>query len=166
MSKEEPLWQRDFIILLRWILFLPIGFMLTTTLQVIPSLVAGLVKANLPESTLLTIVGAVVAIPILIVLGWAWCMGVLMTPYLSCRIIAPSNGASAVLYGMLFCLFEGTYLVSILKGGASWASLAYQLIFLGITVDGLVILYKEIELPRFTRWMLRGRMRNHITSQI
>ncbi len=166
MSKEQPLWQTDFIVMLRWISFLPIGFILTATLQVIPSLAVGLVKANLPDSTFLLIVGAVLAIPIFIVLGWAWCMTVLMTPHLSCRVIAPGNGAPAIIYGMLFCLFEGTFLVSILKGGTPWIPLAYQLIFLGIGLGGMVMLYKEIELTRITRWILHRRTLKHVNYQI
>lgn len=166
MSKEQPLWQTDSIILLRWIMFIPIGFILTATLQVIPSLVVGLVKVNMPESTLQTIIAALIAVPILIVLGWAWCMGVLMTPHFSCGFIAPSNRAPTVIYGMLFCLFEGTFLISILKGGISWISLVYQLIFLGITVGGIVMLHKEIKLSRFMRWTLPGKMRSLTTFQI
>jgi len=164
MHKKQPLWQTDFILLLRWILFIPIGFMLTATLQVMPSLVVGLVKANLPESTFLTVAGTIVAIPVLLLLSWVWGMAVLMIPHLSCRFIAPSNGASAVLYGMLFCLFEGTFMISILKGGTSWLSLVYQLIFLGITAGGIVMLYNGIELSRLTKWMLRAIKRSHTTS--
>jgi len=158
MSKEKHLWQTDFIILLRWIIFLPIGFVLTAVLQVIPPQILELVKANIPESTLLTIVGAVLAVPILIILGWVWILGVLMTPYLNCGIIAPSNRAPAVIYGMLFCLFEGIFLISILAGGASSIFVIYQLIFSGVTLGGIVMLYKEMELSRLKRWMLWGRI--------
>jgi len=166
MSKEKPLWQTDFVILLRWILFLPIGFILTVTLQAIPLQVVQLVDANTPESTLLTILGAVVAVPILIALGGIWFMGVLMAPYLNCAFIAPKNRISAVLYGMCFCLFEGIYLISILAGGTSWTFLLYQLVFSGLTLGGLVMLHKGVELSRFKRWTRWGRTLKHATSRI
>jgi len=156
MSKEKPLWQTDFIILLRWILFIPIGFVLTAVLQVIPLHLAGLLSANLPEPSLLTIVGAVIAVPILIVLGWVWMLGVLVIPYINCGFIAPNYRAPAIIYGMLFCLFEGIFLISILAGGTSSVFLFYHLVFSVISVGGIVMLYKQIELSRLIRWMQRG----------
>lgn len=165
MDREQPFWQTDSIILLRWIAFIPVGFILTASLQVIPSMAAGLLKAIIPDSTLLTVVGALIAIPVLILLGSAWCLGVLMTPHLSCGFIAPSRKVSAVLYGTLFCLFEGSFLISILAGGASWISLVYQFLFLGITVGGIVMLHREIALSRLTKWLLRRKTRTQAMSQ-
>lgn len=156
MNKEKPFWESDFIILLRWILFLPIGFILAGTLQAMPPLVVGLVKANIPESTFLAIVSTVILVPILIALSCVWFMSVLMTPYLNCGFIAPNNRIPAIIYGMLFCLFEGIFLISIFAGGTSWIFIVYQLIFSAITLGGIVMLSKEIEFSRVKRWMRRG----------
>lgn len=165
MSKEQPLWQADFMMMLRWIMFIPIGFMLTAALQVVPSLVAGFLKANMPGSIFLMIVSVIIVIPVLIVLGAVWGMGVLMTPRLICGLVAPSKSTATVIYGMLFCLFEGIYLISILAGGTSWIFFACQLTFSGITVGGIVMLFKEIELSHLRSWILRSRTQNLTAPQ-
>jgi steroid 5-alpha reductase family enzyme len=46
---------------------------------------------------------------------------------------------------MLFCLFEGSFLISILTGGASWIFLGYQFGFAVITFSGIVMVYKEAD---------------------
>ncbi|MEN8255860.1 MAG: hypothetical protein ABFR33_10380 [Verrucomicrobiota bacterium] len=118
------------------------------------------------EPTFLAIIIAILVVPVFIVLGGIWFVGVLLTPYLNCGLIAPDNRVAAVIYGMLFCLFEGVFLLSILAGGTSWISFGYQLVFLGISVGGIAISYKEIKLSFDKRWMLRGTTWwNRISSQ-
>lgn len=145
MNERKFFWKNDIVIPLRWITYLPIGFGLTILLQAIPPLIAGLAKAHMPESVVLTILFAVVAVPVLITLGVLWIIGVLAMPYLNCGFIAPSKRVAVVIYGLLFCLFEGSFLISILTGGASWIYSVYQFAFAVITVSGIVLVYKEMD---------------------
>lgn len=143
MKQRKSFWKTEIIIPLRWITYLPIGFSLTILLQAIPPLIVGLAKAHMPESVFIITILAVIAVPILIVLGLIWVIGVLAMPHLNCGFIAPSKRIAVIIYGMLFGLFEGFFLVSILTGGASRIFLGYQFVFSAITVSGIVLVYKE-----------------------
>jgi hypothetical protein len=145
MNKRKSFWKTEIVIPLRWIAYLPVGFCLTILLQAIPPLIAGLAKAHMPESIFLITLLAVIAVPSLIVFGLLWIVGVLAMPQLNCGFIAPSKRVAVIIYGMLFCLFEGSFLISILTGGASWIFLIYQFVFSVITVSGIVMVYKETD---------------------
>ena len=145
MNERKSFRKTDIFTPLRWITYLPIGFSLTILLQAIPPLIAGLAKAHMPESIFLVTLIAVMAVPAFIVLGLIWFIGVLAMPHLNCGFIAPSKRVAVIIYGMLFCLFEGSFLISILTGGASWSFLGYQFVFSVITVSGIVMVYKEMD---------------------
>ena len=142
METETPFWSNAFGKLIRWLVFIPIGFVLGSILQSLPPLGVELARRYKPEFNFLTILIAIVVVSILGSVGWFWVLGVAATPVLACRVIAPNHRVGAVIFGTLFCLFQAIYTLG-LFGHASWIFILYQLIFSTIFIVGIVIAYKE-----------------------
>src|SRR4029453_8338538 len=119
-----------------------IGFVLGSILQSLPPLGVELARAYKPEFNFLTILIAIIVVSILTTVVGLWFFGVFGTPVLSCRIIAPNHRVASVMFGTLFCLFQGLYILGLI-GRASWVYILYQLVFSATFIFGIVTAYNE-----------------------
>ena len=145
MDEGTPFWQTGFGQLLRWLVFLPIGLFLTVILQGLPPGAVGLARAYKPEFNFLTIIIAIIVVSFLGIFLSLWLACVWMTPFLSCTLIAPNKKVALVIFGTIFCLFQGEFMLSLLSDGTSWIFFTYQLSFSGLLIGGIVLAYKEEE---------------------
>lgn len=137
-------WTTGFGRLIRWLLFIPIGYLLACILQTLPPLAFALAWGWKLEFNFFVLIVAVIAVSFLTSICVFWCACVYLTPYLSCKIIAPDNKVGSVIFGTLFCLFQGIFLLKELLGhDPSWLSIIYQIVFAGIVIVGTVTAYKE-----------------------
>ena len=127
--------------IIRWLVFIPVGFLLVGILQALPPFAVMWAHSYRPEFSFLTIILAIIVVSILGTVGWFWLLGVWATPMLSCRIIAPHPQVAAVIFGTLFCLHQGAFLLGLLSR-ARWGLAIYHFIFCAIVVVGVVSAYK------------------------
>ncbi|MBU2574061.1 MAG: hypothetical protein KKH28_08310 [Elusimicrobia bacterium] len=143
MNNNRPFWQTGFGKSIRWLLFLPVGYILVYILQVVPPLVAAMALHYKPEFNFLVLIIGIIAVSLLCTLGSFWVMGVFMTPTLCCKIIAPNNKIGSVIFGTLFCLFQGFNILASFGLAHYWVSIIYQTVFGAITIGGTVMAYME-----------------------
>jgi hypothetical protein len=143
MNDNQPFWQTGFGRFIRWLVFLPIGCVLVAILQALPPLAVRLASGYKPEFSCLVLLLAIVAAGMLIPICSMWFMGVWMTPYLSCRLIAPNHKVGSVIFGTLFCLFQGIFILTLFGGDYSWVEILYQILFTAIVIGGTVAAYKD-----------------------
>lgn len=141
--ENRSLWDSGSAKILRWLFFLPIGFLLAGILQMLPPLAVEWARGFRPEISFLTIVLAVIAVSILGTVCWLWFAAVVMSPVLASRIIAPHRKIAAVIFGTLFCLFQALFVLRVFLEGGSWVYLGYQLLFAGLTIAGIIVAYKD-----------------------
>jgi hypothetical protein len=147
IESKTSFWNNPFGKLIRWLAFIPVGFVLGSILQVIPPLGVALAREYKPEFNFLTVFLAIFAVSIVGTVGWFWALGVFFTPVLSCRTIAPNHRVGSVIAGTLFCVYQGINIVWLfglgLYGQASWVFIVYQLVFSAIFIFGIVTAYNE-----------------------
>jgi len=143
MNNNQPFWQTGFGRFIRWALFLPIGCVLLIILQALPPLAVEVASRCKPEFSCLVLIVAIVAVSMLSMIGWMWFLGVWMTPYLSCRLIAPNHKVGSVIFGTQFCLLQGIFILTLFGGDYSWVFILYQILFAAIVIGGTVMAYRD-----------------------
>lgn len=137
-------WQSTLGKVLRWLLFLPIGFLVTAFLEVIPIFAYGF-AANLEmRFTLLTLIIGIVVVSLLLTFSVYWFVGVFFIPKLSCGLVAPTPKVASVIFGTLFVLFQGLTLFSMIFGGQNgWGIIIYKTLFSLLLMGGVVATYMD-----------------------
>lgn len=135
-------WQGRFGKLLRWMVFLPIAFIIIFILQDLPVRVFAWASETRPVLSFLTIIIGLIVVSILGTFAWLWFLGMSLTPLLACGVVAPNSKIGAVIFGTLYCLAHGIYLLSVLQSNAHWIFSAYYLVCGVIIVYGTVMTYK------------------------
>jgi hypothetical protein len=143
MNDNQSFWQTGFGRFIRWLVFLPIGAILVSILQALPPLAVLWAWGYKLEFNLLTLIIGIFVVSILGAIGWWWFIGLFMTPYLSCKVIAPNNKVGSVIFGTLFCLFQGIFILSLFGHDPSWVFIIYQIVIAGIVIGGTVMAYKD-----------------------
>lgn len=139
---ETTFWNKPFGKLIRWLAFIPVGFALGGFLEALPPLGVELARAYQPEVNFLTIIMAIVVVAISPWIGPLWFAAVYGTPLLSCRVIAPNHRVGSIVFGTLFCVFKGTFILG-LFGRTSWVFILYHLVFTTIFIFGIVGAHNE-----------------------
>lgn len=157
MKEGISFWQSRFGRFLRWVAFLPVGVVLVTILQALPTMVVNLavyliVRWELKLNFLTGLLAVVMLCLICpMILFYTWFPWLYKTPVLSCAIIAPNNKIASVIFGALFCIFQGWYLLSLFTEATFWIFRWYQLAFTGIVLAGTVASYQD-EQDRMRLW--------------
>jgi len=140
---NKAFWQGGFGKLLRWLTFLPLAFLSIGILQHLPVKAVIWASGYKPEFSFLTLIIGLIALSILGTLGWLWFLGLSMTPYLTCGVIAPNNKIATVIFGTLFCLFQGLFLFGVFYSDAHWIYKVYMLVVSIIVIGSTVVAYQE-----------------------
>ena len=143
---DVAFWKSGFGKFLRWILFLPIAFTLSSILQLIPLCAVSFAAGYEMRLTLLTILGCIVLLSVITPLFYFWLMAVFMMPRLVCAVIAPNTRVASVMYGTLFCLGAIWSLVYWFGSGEyTWTFYLFQIFYAAIIMSGIVIAYQSAE---------------------
>ena len=113
MNDNQSFWQTGFGRFIRWLVFLPIGGILVSILQALPPLAVLWAWEYKLEFNLLTLLIGIFVVGFLGTIGSLWVVGLGMTPYLSCKVIAPNNKVGSVIFGTLFCLCQGIFILTL-----------------------------------------------------
>ncbi|MFU8857466.1 MAG: hypothetical protein ACNA8S_10750 [Deferrisomatales bacterium] len=140
---DASFWESGVGRLIRWLAFLPIAFFLISLLQTIPVRTVFWAANYIPDLNLLTLILAIVAVSLIGTAGWFWVLGVSMTPVFACGVIAPNAKVGSVIFGTLYCLIQGLFLLGVLSSGAHWVFKGYQLVFGLIVLGGTIGAYKS-----------------------
>lgn len=143
MNDNQSFWQTVFGRVIRWLLFLPVGFILVSILASLPPMALALAWGYKPEFSFLILIAAIFVVSIGGTIFCFWVGGVWMTPYLICRVIAPNNKVGSVIFGTLFCLYWVINILMSFLGDASWVLIIYQMVFVGIVIGGTVMAYQD-----------------------
>ncbi|MBW7893815.1 MAG: hypothetical protein H3C27_01775 [Opitutaceae bacterium] len=137
-------WQSTVGKILRWVLFLPVGLLVSALLESIP-IFAYRYAANVElRLTLLTLIIGVIVVSMLFTVLVYWFIGVFFTPKLSCGMIAPTPKIASVIFGTLFVLFQGLTLLGMVLGDQTgWGIIIYKSLFSLLLMGGVVATYVE-----------------------
>lgn len=141
-NAERSFWERWPGCVIKWVVFLPLAFLLSGILQVLPLIAVELARGYQPEINFLTILIAVFVVSIVGIFLIYWGRAVVMTPVFCCFVIAPKAEVAAVVFGALFCLSQASWVFGVIQQGDSWVFVAYHVLFGVLTVFGIVIAYK------------------------
>ena len=143
MTSERGFWQSGFGKFIRWLVFLPIGFVLGSVLQSIPPIVVAFAASYKPQFSFLVLILALIVLSMLLTCIWLWGLAVFGTPYLSCRVIAPNHRVASVIFATLFIFCELAFILGLIGRREPWILVIYNIIFSAIFVGGCVVAYKE-----------------------
>jgi hypothetical protein len=135
-----PFWQTLLGRIIRWMVFLPIGFGVAALLEAVPLLGAQWAAGVELKLTLLSLLGGLIALSILGTVVPMWFMAVYTWPTVVCAVLAPRAPVAAVIFGTLFVLFQGLVVLGVLldEGGIAWLFLCYKLGFSAVLIAGMV----------------------------
>jgi len=135
-----PFWKSIPGKILRWIVFLPIGFVAAAVLETIPLLAYRFASTFDLKLTLLTLVIGIIVASATFTLFMFWLMAVFLVPGIACQKVAPHAQIASVIFGTLFVLFRGISLVS-LWTHVGWGTITYKVVFSAILFAGIVVAY-------------------------
>ena len=131
---------------LRWILFLPVGLVAASVLEVIPIFSYRFASTVELRFTLLTLIIGIVVVSFLFTFVLLWFMGVFFTPTLSCSLIAPTPKVASVIFGTLFVLFQAlTLLPMFVTDDTGWGIIIYKILFSLLLIGGVVASYSQAD---------------------
>jgi len=132
--------------LLRWILFLPVGLFAASVLELIPIFIYQFASTVELRFTLLMLIIGIVVAPFVLGFVWLWLWAVLMTPTLSCSVIAPSPKIASVIFGTLYVLFQiVTLLRMVFTDGEVWGIIVYMILFSLLMIGGVYASYSQAD---------------------
>lgn len=82
---------------LRWVIFIPVGFILMTILNILPQMIF-LIKCE-------SIITAIFLGGLLLSLFLVWIYAIILTPLFVCTKIAPKREVASILFGMLYSAY-------------------------------------------------------------
>jgi hypothetical protein len=129
----------------RWILFLPVGLLAAALLESIPIFAFQFAANYELRFTLLTVI-VTIFVSAFVLGGIAyWFAGVVLLPTLACGRIAPTPKVASVMFGTLFCFFQGVTLWGMVRGEAGWGIITYKIVFSVLLVIGIVVTHTADE---------------------
>ena len=127
LVQQGGVWNSVPMKIVRWILFLPIGWVLWLILYALPILAVSITASWKPEfSFLILLIGLIVISFVGAFLG-LWLFALSFTPVLACRIIAPNNKIASVIYGTIFVPYAVATFIMMINNGTPWIILGYFL---------------------------------------
>lgn len=141
MSKMK-FWGSGFGKAIRWVIFLPIGFIGGALLQGIPPVVFQAAAETKVELTCLALLAAAFVVSIGAGIVYFWAVGVFMAAMFPCRFIAPHPQIGSVVFLTLFLPLQGFFFLSMISE-QRWLLTLYHLVYTGIFVAGAVSAYRS-----------------------
>lgn len=135
-------WDKQIGRAIRWVAFLPIGYVLAGLLYAIPIFAAAYAMSYKVEMTLFSIVIAVFLVSIALALINFWFVGVYSVPVLACGLIAPNNKIASVIYGTLYVFGQ---LQIFFLPEKNWWVIIYAGVFSIVHFVGIVSAYNNDE---------------------
>jgi hypothetical protein len=126
-------WSSLPVRILRWLVFLPVAFLLLGLWQLLAALCWQLLSSVTVDSLLDVIIAFVLAgaaIPVL----FAWVGGFIAIPNLTCAFLAPRSRIACILFAVPFIFIYGGYVIMMLQRGATLPALGS----LGILILGMI----------------------------
>ena len=127
--------------ILRWVLFLPIGFALLGLWQSLGALCWRLL-AGVKVDSLLEVVIAIIIAGVAINFVFLWIAAFAGIPYFLCTVFAPKSRVAAVMFGTLFVFLHGIRVLFLFSEGAVWWGVGAVVVLL-LVIGGLVAAYNE-----------------------
>ncbi len=140
-------WDKQIGRVIRWVVFLPTGFVLAFLLYYIPIFAVAYAMSYDIEMTLFSIMLAIFLVSIALVLVNFWFIGVYSVPMLSCGLIAPNAKVASIIYGTfyVFNTIIGGQLPMLFSYEKNWWLIIYSVVFSIIHFVGIVFAYKSDE---------------------
>lgn len=135
------LWESVPVKIIRLFLYIPIGFILLSILQMIPIALFNWLAIKSFTPNWLSILIALFVVSIAAGVAGFYGVVVYFTTILACRIIAPWRRISTVVFGTLFLLAEIVVMVSWCRTGNLEWFLIYHISFTLTVVGGLFASY-------------------------
>jgi len=131
-------WDSAMVRALRWVLFLPVGFLLQSLLSAVPGLMFLWIFPVIIESAFWRII----ATTGIVLVGFAGLFWVGMLAYgisvMSCRKVAPRLVPAQGIYGVFLALFWVAGLVYGITQSYGWIINAYNAGFIGVCILGVL----------------------------
>jgi len=86
---------------LRWLIFLPIGYLAIGILEVIPLWLWSTFSVPIGELTLLKLLVGIVLVGITLTAAWWYLIAAFFIPRLCCNIIAPTHKVASIIFATL-----------------------------------------------------------------
>ena len=130
-------WSSIPVKIIRAILFIPIGFILLSILQMLPIVLVNWLALKPFSLNWLSILIALIVVSIASGVAGFYAVIVYFITVLTCRIIAPWYRGSTVIFGTLFLLAEVLSMISWCRAGNSAWFLIYHIIFTLVVIGGI-----------------------------
>ena len=130
-------WSSIPVKMIRAVLFIPIGFIILSILQMLPIVLLNWLALKPFSLNWLSILLALFVVSIAAGVAWFYAVLVYFATVLTCRIIAPWYRVSTIVFGTLFVLAEVLSMISWCRAGNSAWLLIYHIIFTLVVIGGM-----------------------------
>ncbi len=138
-------WNKKLGVILRWILFLPVGFISSGFLQATPVLVFYWASSIEWKFTLLNLILGLIAASFITGGVSLWFFGVVMAPYLACKIVAPKKNIAIVIFATLYIFLQAVTLFGYVTSGYPLLLIIYHTLFAVLLIASCVHHFKDSE---------------------